>query len=81
MISAGARQATDNQTDTTVTSTPPITETNAEREKVAATEMESDLAVYFWRETESATGYLSQWYYCPFRDRADPGRIYNTAEQ
>ncbi|KAH0489638.1 hypothetical protein TgHK011_010057 [Trichoderma gracile] len=36
--------------------------------------------VYFWRETDPQTGYLSQWYYCPFRDDKDPNIIYETAE-
>lgn len=37
--------------------------------------------VYFWRETEPSTGYLSQWYPCAFTDDADPSIIYPTAEQ
>ena len=37
--------------------------------------------VYFWRETDPATGYLSQWYYCPFRDDEDEKKTYKTAEQ
>jgi len=36
--------------------------------------------VYFWRETHPATGYLSQWYACPFHDPKDPSKIYRTAE-
>ncbi|KAH6609891.1 hypothetical protein Trco_003237 [Trichoderma cornu-damae] len=36
--------------------------------------------LYFWRETDSRTGWLSQWYYCPFRDDKDPELIYETAE-
>ncbi|KAI8630600.1 DUF1768-domain-containing protein [Xylariaceae sp. FL1651] len=36
--------------------------------------------LYFWRPTEPATGYLSQWYALPFRDRADRSKIYPTAE-
>ncbi|PTB65604.1 DUF1768-domain-containing protein [Trichoderma citrinoviride] len=36
--------------------------------------------IYFWRETDPQTGYLSQWYYCPFRDDKDPNIIYETAE-
>ncbi|KAF5656956.1 hypothetical protein FHETE_10708 [Fusarium heterosporum] len=35
--------------------------------------------VYFWRDTDPEVGYLSQWYYCPFRD--DQGtKTYKTAE-
>lgn len=37
--------------------------------------------VYFWRESDPELGYLSQWYYCPFRDDKDPEIIYPTAEQ
>ncbi len=37
--------------------------------------------VYFWRESEPATGYLSQWYPCAFSDDTDPSIIYPTAEQ
>jgi hypothetical protein len=37
--------------------------------------------VYFWRETEPSTGYLSQWYPCAFTDDTDPSIIYPTAEQ
>ncbi|KAK5996655.1 N-glycosidase [Cladobotryum mycophilum] len=36
--------------------------------------------LYFWKETDGKTGYLSQWYYCPFRDDVDPEKIYDTAE-
>ncbi|KAL2757731.1 hypothetical protein ACRALDRAFT_1068247 [Sodiomyces alcalophilus JCM 7366] len=36
--------------------------------------------VYFWRETDPTTGWLSQWYYCPFRDDEDPNKVYFTAE-
>jgi predicted NAD-dependent protein-ADP-ribosyltransferase YbiA (DUF1768 family) len=37
--------------------------------------------VYFWRETDPEVGYLSQWYYCPFRDDQDEKKTYKTAEQ
>lgn len=37
--------------------------------------------VYFWRESDPELGWLSQWYYCPFRDDDEPERIYPTAEQ
>ncbi|TGJ86552.1 hypothetical protein E0Z10_g2238 [Xylaria hypoxylon] len=37
-------------------------------------------AIYFWRPQEAATGYLSQWYAHPFRDRTDKSKIYLTAE-
>lgn len=37
--------------------------------------------VYFWRETEPSTGYLSQWYPCAFTDDTDPSIVYQTAEQ
>ncbi|KAM0253003.1 hypothetical protein ACHAP5_000868 [Fusarium lateritium] len=36
--------------------------------------------VYFWRETDPEVGYLSQWYYCPFRDDQDEEKTYKTAE-
>ncbi|KAH6634037.1 hypothetical protein B0J18DRAFT_6692 [Chaetomium sp. MPI-SDFR-AT-0129] len=36
--------------------------------------------VYFWRETEPLTGYLSQWYPCAFSDDTDSSTIYKTAE-
>ena len=36
--------------------------------------------VYFWRETDLWTGYLSQWYACAFTDDTDPSIIYPTAE-
>ncbi|RFU81552.1 hypothetical protein TARUN_646 [Trichoderma arundinaceum] len=36
--------------------------------------------LYFWRETDSRTGWLSQWYYCPFQDDKNPELIYETAE-
>ncbi|KAI0798982.1 hypothetical protein GGR55DRAFT_526596 [Xylaria sp. FL0064] len=37
--------------------------------------------IYFWRPEEAATGYLSQWYGLrSFRDRADTGNVYATAE-
>jgi ribA/ribD-fused uncharacterized protein len=36
--------------------------------------------VYFWKPQEKTTGYLSQWYALPFRDRQDPHKVYLTAE-
>ncbi|KAL7919074.1 hypothetical protein ACQKWADRAFT_302268 [Trichoderma austrokoningii] len=36
--------------------------------------------IYFWRGSDSHTGWLSQWYYCPFKDDKDPELIYETAE-
>ncbi|KAI0099035.1 DUF1768-domain-containing protein [Nemania sp. FL0031] len=36
--------------------------------------------IFFWRPQEPATGYLSQWYALPFRDRQDSAKIYATAE-
>ncbi|KAH6651140.1 hypothetical protein F5144DRAFT_589433 [Chaetomium tenue] len=36
--------------------------------------------VYFWRETDPQTGYLSQWYACAFTDDTDPTIVYPTAE-
>ncbi|RSL59870.1 hypothetical protein CEP53_005651 [Fusarium sp. AF-6] len=36
--------------------------------------------LYFWRETDPIAGYLSQWYYCPFRDDGDEKKTYKTAE-
>ncbi|KAK1246424.1 hypothetical protein MKX08_000226 [Trichoderma sp. CBMAI-0020] len=36
--------------------------------------------IYFWRESDSHTGWLSQWHYCPFRDDKNPELIYETAE-
>lgn len=40
-----------------------------------------DGPVYFWRESHPELGYLSQWYYCPFKDPEDPTKTYKTAEQ
>ncbi|KAI0538032.1 hypothetical protein GGR58DRAFT_513404 [Xylaria digitata] len=37
-------------------------------------------SIYFWRPQEVETGYLSQWYAHPFRDRTDKSKIYPTAE-
>ncbi|KAK3942124.1 hypothetical protein QBC46DRAFT_256943 [Diplogelasinospora grovesii] len=34
--------------------------------------------IYFWRETDAQTGWLSQWWPCAFRD--DKGVVYKTAE-
>jgi predicted NAD-dependent protein-ADP-ribosyltransferase YbiA (DUF1768 family) len=36
--------------------------------------------LYFWRETDPYTGYLSQWYDCPFKDD-EVTKTYKTAEQ
>ncbi|KAF7537078.1 hypothetical protein G7Z17_g12925 [Cylindrodendrum hubeiense] len=36
--------------------------------------------LYFWRETDSETGWLSQWYDCPFMDDQDSTKKYKTAE-
>ncbi|KAK7403154.1 hypothetical protein QQX98_011103 [Neonectria punicea] len=36
--------------------------------------------LYFWRETDTETGWLSQWYDCPFKDDEDPKKTYKTAE-
>ncbi|KAF4453953.1 hypothetical protein F53441_3478 [Fusarium austroafricanum] len=48
---------------------------------MAATSSASDPGpVYFWRESDPETGYLSQWYYCPFRDDEDEKKTYKTAE-
>lgn len=35
--------------------------------------------LFFWRETDPRTGWLSQWYPCAFTD--DNGVVYKTAEQ
>jgi len=35
--------------------------------------------IFFWRETEPKTGWLSQWYFCDFTD--PDGVVYHTAEQ
>lgn len=37
--------------------------------------------LYFWRETDPKTGWLSQWYFCPFKDDKNPAIVYETAEQ
>ncbi|KAL2198969.1 hypothetical protein P885DRAFT_58379 [Corynascus similis CBS 632.67] len=42
--------------------------------------LETSSPVYFWRETDPVTGYLSQWYPCAFSDDKDPSIIYQTAE-
>ncbi|KND87557.1 Uncharacterized protein TOPH_07832 [Tolypocladium ophioglossoides CBS 100239] len=47
---------------------------------MATSTSSADGPLYFWRETDPATGWLSQWYYCPFRDDEDPSRVYDTAE-
>lgn len=44
-------------------------------------EQQEQQPVYFWRETDPQTGWLSQWCYCPFRDDEDPSVVYDTAEQ
>ncbi|KAL6798189.1 DUF1768 domain-containing protein [Trichoderma sp. SZMC 28012] len=36
--------------------------------------------LYFWRETDPKTGWLSQWYFCPFKDDKNPAIVYETAE-
>ena len=43
--------------------------------------LQTDEAVYFWREVDPDFGFLSQWYYCPFTDPKDPSVVYPTAEQ
>ncbi|KAI0419230.1 hypothetical protein F5X98DRAFT_84846 [Xylaria grammica] len=43
-------------------------------------DLEPNSPIYFWRPQEVATGYLSQWYAHPFRDRTDKNKIYATAE-
>ena len=40
----------------------------------------SEKPVYFWRETEGDSPWLSQWHVCPFYDD-DYKFIYHTAEQ
>lgn len=35
--------------------------------------------LYFWKEADPKTGYLSQWHHCPFTD--NDGKTYKTAEQ
>ena len=37
-------------------------------------------AVFFWKREDPSLGYLCQWFYLPFRDRADPPVEYPTAE-
>ncbi|KAI1426467.1 hypothetical protein F5Y12DRAFT_282213 [Xylaria sp. FL1777] len=46
----------------------------------SATTTDPNGPIYFWRPQEAATGYLSQWYAQPFRDRAAGSKIYATAE-
>ncbi|KAI1300052.1 hypothetical protein F5Y03DRAFT_386114 [Xylaria venustula] len=36
--------------------------------------------IFFWKPQETTTGYLSQWYAQPFRDRKDSSIVYPTAE-
>ncbi|KAI0436248.1 DUF1768-domain-containing protein [Xylaria telfairii] len=56
------------------------TSTSASPSTPSSSTASSD-TIYFWRQTEPTTGYLSQWYTsAPFRDRADPAKIYATAE-
>ena len=45
------------------------------------TSLQTDEAVYFWRESDPDFGFLSQWYYCPFTDPKDDSIVYFTAEQ
>lgn len=45
------------------------------------TSLQTDDAVYFWREVDPDFGFLSQWYHCPFTDPKDPSIVYPTAEQ
>ncbi|MBE3042419.1 hypothetical protein IMZ48_07535 [Candidatus Bathyarchaeota archaeon] len=45
------------------------------------TSLQTDEAVYFWREVDPDFGFLSQWYHCPFTDPEDPSIVYPTAEQ
>ncbi|KAL1841589.1 hypothetical protein VTJ49DRAFT_6899 [Mycothermus thermophilus] len=40
----------------------------------------SSSPVYFWRDADPLTGYLSQWYPCAFTDDEDPSIVYRTAE-
>ncbi|KJK83781.1 hypothetical protein H634G_01014 [Metarhizium anisopliae BRIP 53293] len=40
----------------------------------------TDNPVYFWRDADTETGWLSQWYYCPFTDDKNPKIVYETAE-
>ncbi|KAG8412353.1 hypothetical protein J3458_014537 [Metarhizium acridum] len=40
----------------------------------------TDNPVYFWRDADTETGWLSQWYYCPFTDDKNPEIVYDTAE-
>lgn len=47
----------------------------------ANTSLQTDTAVYFWREVDPDFGFMSQWYYCPFTDPVDKSIIYYTAEQ
>lgn len=51
------------------------------RRTTAKTSLQTDTAVYFWRESDPNFGFLSQWYYCPFADPKDPSIVYATAEQ
>ncbi|EFY85668.1 hypothetical protein MAC_08315 [Metarhizium acridum CQMa 102] len=41
----------------------------------------TDNPVYFWRDADTETGWLSQWYYCPFTDDKNPEIVYDTAKQ
>lgn len=51
------------------------------RAKAMAYKDDDEGPVYFWKETDPMVGYLSQWYYCPFKDDKDPQKTYKTAEQ
>jgi hypothetical protein len=51
----------------------------AQSQKDEAPQSPPGSPVYFWRETHPNTGYLSQWYQCPFTDAE--GTVYKTAEQ
>lgn len=45
------------------------------------TQEELKNAVYFWKEGNKSLGWLSQWYYCPFKDDKDDKIVYQSAEQ
>jgi hypothetical protein len=56
-----------------------VAEAASNPEASAAAADGEDDGIYFWRETEPETGYLSQWWPCDFTD--EKGVVYKTAEQ
>ncbi|XXG98584.1 Phosphatidylglycerol/phosphatidylinositol transfer protein [Hypoxylon texense] len=72
--SRGAGNGASTSTDPPFASTPGDYDEHATAAAAAAAADPSSEPVYFWRPSGPETGFLSQWWYSPFRDRADPSR-------